>query len=792
MVLTDRNFYRLPGLRALLEKIQVQYFYGESMCSEKVSEKTRSGLMRFGVITICVGLAVPVQLATADDVFELLRDEADAETEAGISGETIIVNNRVENVDGTREPANYEVYNSGTLNLLEGSVADNVYAARSAVNASGSTIRAGLNVRDGRALVSDARITNQDGAAVLSSALRPPGQDFLLGSVVEVASSIVAGAGAGGVVGPNSKLYFKNTKVFGTYQDGRGEGVRVTGGTLFVSAGSTIEGETHGVRVVESRGSVPDSVTLIHKVVVNDSVIKGQSGAAIRVETKGELADIEIADGSNLLSGNGNLLEVSGAGKTLFKADNSALVGDLVAEAVSTLDITLQNRAQLTGNIFNGNTLAIKSGARWQMAGDNTIKSLSLDGGGISFGDEGFHTLSLGELSGNGTFGMRVDLDKGVGDLLNVNGQASGQFGLRVRNTGVEVVAPYMQPLMIVHTEGGDARFNLIGGRVDLGAYSYLLEQQGNDWFIVGDGKTTSPSTNSALALYNAAPSIWKSELSTLRTRMGEIRNSGTSGGWMRTYGNRLDATTSDGVDYRQQTSGLSLGADAPIEVSNGQLMVGVLGGYSKSDLDLSHGTKGKVNSYYVGAYGTWLLDDGYYMDGVLKLNRFRNKADVAMSDATKAKGSYTNNGVGGSLEFGRHIKLADDYFLEPFAQLSTVVIQGDDYRLNNGLEAKNQRTQSVLGKVGTSAGRNISLKDGGVLQPYVRVAVAQEFSRSNDVEVNDAKFDNSLFGSRAELGAGVSVSLSERVQVHADFDYMKGKRVEQPWGANVGLRFAF
>lgn len=77
-------------------------------------------------------------------------------------------------------------------------------------------------------------------------------------------------------------------------------------------------------------------------------------------------------------------------------------------------------------------------------------------------------------------------------------------------------------------------------------------------------------------------------------------------------------------------------------------------------------------------------------------------------------------------------------------------------------------------------------------MQPYVRVAVAQEFSRSNDVEVNDAKFDNSLFGTRAELGAGVSVSLSERVQVHADFDYMKGKRVEQPWGANVGLRFAF
>ncbi|NAT16169.1 hypothetical protein CU663_10235 [Pseudomonas syringae pv. actinidifoliorum] len=220
--------------------------------------------------------------------------------------------------------------------------------------------------------------------------------------------------------------------------------------------------------------------------------------------------------------------------------------------------------------------------------------------------------------------------------------------------------------------------------------------------------------------------------------------------------------------------------------------LVGVLGGYSTSDLDLSRGTTGKVASYYAGAYGTWLSDDGYYVDGVLKLNRFRNKADVAMSDASKAKGDYGNTGVGGWVEVGRHIKLADDYFLEPFAQLSSVVVQGQELRLDNGMKAKNARTRSVLGKVGTSLGRTVALKDGGVLQPYVRVAVAQEFSRRNEVKANDVKFDNSLFGSRGELGAGVSVSLSERLKLHADVDYMKGQHIEQPWGANVGLRLTF
>ncbi|WP_442965232.1 autotransporter outer membrane beta-barrel domain-containing protein [Pseudomonas sp. JDS28PS106] len=640
-------------------------------------------------------------------------------------------------------------------------------------------------------------------------------------SRAEINNSILQGrAGSTGgialVVGINSRAVVNNSEIIGTAganvtagsldlvnvqidggiqtpQPKYGWGLGVFGGEANVMSGSRIRAQRIGVWISPAAPALDVSKSQLN---VSASGIESLDGPAIKVESAGidgdRTADINIANRSVLLAGNGNLLETSGTYTTSFTVDDSDLTGNLVADDISVLNVKLQNGARLTGDIINSTTLAVDSGARWQMTGDGTLKSLSMNGGSIGFAEEGFHKLSLDQLSGTGTFGMRVDLDTGVGDFLNVNGQADGNFGLRVRNTGVEPVSPDMQPLQIVHTEGGDAQFNLIGGRVDLGAYSYLLEQQGNDWFIVGEGKETSPSTNTALALFHATPSIWNSELSTLRTRMGELRHGGASGGWIRAYGNRLDASTRDGVDYRQQQSGLSLGADAPVDIYNGRVLFGVMGGYSKADLDLSHGTKGKVDSYYVGAYGTWLSDDGYYLDGVLKLNRFRNKADVAMSDASKAKGDYANMALGGSVEFGRHIKLTEDYFLEPFAQLSTVVIEGSDYKLDNGLEAKHERSQSVLGKVGTSVGRSIALKDGGIFQPYVKVAFAQEFSRSNDVKVNDKRFDNSLFGSRAEFGAGAAVSLSERVQVHADFDYMKGKRIEQPWGANVGVRFAF
>jgi len=491
-------------------------------------------------------------------------------------------------------------------------------------------------------------------------------------------------------------------------------------------------------------------------------------------------------------AGNGRLLDIFNDSDVEVEVNNSSLTGDFVADDTSTLNVILRNHGRLDGNIINANSLIIDSSGHWQMGADNSVKTLAMDGGSIGFSGEGFHSLKLGSLSGRGLFDMRINLDSGEGDLLDVAGKAEGRYRLRVQNTGVEAVPESFEALRVVHTEGGNAEFGLLGGRADLGVYSYELQRQGTDWFIVGSGKVISPSTQSALALFNAAPTVWNSELTTLRSRLGEVRGSEEGGGWMRSYGNRFNASLDSGVSYEQKQQGLSFGADAPVPVSDGHLMVGVMGGYSKSDLDIGRGTSGQVDSYYVGAYGTWLSDDGYYVDGVLKLNQFHNESSVAMSDGTKAKGDYSNTALGGSIEVGKHVKLADGYFVEPFVQMSSVWIDGDSYTLDNGLQADTGRTQSVLGKIGSTVGRSFVLEDGGVVQPYVRAALAHEFSRNNEVKVNGQRFDNGLFGSRAELGAGVSVSLSERLQVHADFDYMKGEHVEQPWGANVGLRLAF
>ena len=712
----------------------------------------------------------------------------------GVVISAIPVDGEVETVDASTAVDSYAVSRGGLLNIIDGGVADHVYVTGASLDIRDGSVRSGIHLFDSAASLLAASVSSDSGTGLIIGSIQGTVKP---GSTAVVTSSNIHGVGSGIGLGVYGVLKLYDTDVDGKNSPASaGSGITVAGGQLFVGEKSYIKGDYNGLKIVDGSdfgSGVIDGAK--SKVVVNDSIVEGGGGAAIKVtlfSSTGTHADIDIQNNSVLLSGNGNLLEVEDRSTANFKVDDSRLNGNLVAFDTSILNVTLQESAQLTGNIINSNSLAINSGASWQMVDDSNVKSLSMNGGRVSFGEGAFKTLTLGELSGNGTFDMRINLDNHSGDLLKVNGQANGNHTLKVQNTGLELVTPEVEPLMVVDTEGGDAQFDLLGGKADLGVYSYELEQRGDDWFIVGSGKTISPSTQSVLALFNAAPNIWNSELSTLRSRMGEVRGKPLGGAWMRSYGSRFNASTGDGVNYQQKQSGLTLGVDAPLQVGIGELSLGVMVGYSKNDLDLSRGTTGNVDSYYVGGYGTWLLDDGYYLDGVLKLNRFRNESKVAMSDGTKAKGDYESSAVGGSLEFGRHINFADGYFLEPYAQLSSVWVQGDSYTLDNGMQANNERTQSTLGKVGTSAGRSIALKDGGVLTPYVRVAMAQEFSGSNDVKVNDKRFGNDLSGSRAELGAGVSVSLSERLQLHADFDYMKGKNVEQPWGANVGLKLAF
>lgn len=692
-------------------------------------------------------------------------------------------------IDSSTAVFNYDLINDATLNAV-GAKTAGISVQGSTLNLTGSEVnaigKAGVSLQGGTATITGSTISSDQVGLVVSYGVADSRS-----SSADVIGSTITGVAHGIVVNGLSVLNLSGSTVSGTGNSATG--LRMFNSTVNASD-SVITGNRAGIQI-----SLGPDIDGKNTLVLSDKThVEGLAGSAILVDTLGAgavVADIIVRDQSTLKGSNGTLMEVVRGAEGNLTVDNSDLVGNIVADDMSTANVTLQNQATLTGKLDNVQSLTVNSDARWIMDGNGTVENLSLNDGGVQFGKPGdFYSLSVANLSGTGgTFYMYNNFTTGQISTLTVTGTASGNHLVALESSGTEPVAP--GSTAVVHIEAGDASFALAGGMVSLGAFDYDLIKHGeNDWYLDTTSRVISPGTRSVMALFNAAPTVWYGELSTLRSRMGDVRmDQGQAGGWMRAYGNKFDVSASSGVAYQQNQQGLSFGADAPLPLGDGQWLVGVLGGYSKSDLALSGGTSGTVNSYYVGAYTTWMdQQSGYYFDGVLKFNRFQNESKVQLSDGTQTKGRYDNNGVGASLEFGRHIALADDYFVEPFTQLSGLVVGGKNYHLDNDLSAEGESTHSLLGKVGATAGRNFNLGEGKVMQPYIRAAYVHEFANNTKVEVNNNVFNNDLSGSRGELGAGIAVTLTDKVSVHADFDYSNGDKIEQPWGANVGVRYSW
>lgn len=634
-------------------------------------------------------------------------------------------------------------------------------------------------------ITNNSTVTNVNGWGVAVNAALG-GTD---GSTVTVKDSSVFGSQRGISAGVYSVANLDNARVEGT--TAAGIGLVMFNADANAQNKSLILGGVNGVHMT-SLGSVSRTNTLI----LDNSVVQGKTGAAIRVAPgpgNNTKSNIHVLNGSNLIAGNGVLLEVANNATANLNVDNSQLIGDVVIGTGGLGTVQLNNNASLTGQLRNVEQLDVNSGAQWVMVGDSQVNTLKMGGGNVVFGAPlQYLQLNTNNLTGNGTFKMYTNFNTGETDLLNVNGNAEGDHQLLIGASGSELATG--EAIKVVHTESGGAKFGLVGDTVDVGAFEYGLKQEGTDWYLDTEKKGTSTSAKAVLALANAAPAVLLGEASVLRTRMGEVRfgDGKEKGLWIRNYTNRTDvAANTNGVGYKQNQSGLTLGADWAMDEL---WTVGVMGGYSNSTLGLSRGSSGMVNSYYAGVYGIFRDEEsGVYLDLTAKVNRLNGQSQVNMSDGKRAKGKYTQDAVSASAEIGKNIKLNDDgLFVEPFAQVAVAKIGGSNYTMDNGLKAKSDRATSATGKVGVTVGQNIQLDSGGILQPYLRTAATRDFSPDSRVYINDQAFKNNLSGSGVEVAGGVAASLTKNLSVHGEVTHMKGKAYDQPLGLTVGLQYAF
>ncbi|MDI4289300.1 autotransporter outer membrane beta-barrel domain-containing protein [Escherichia coli] len=635
---------------------------------------------------------------------------------------------------------------------------------------------------------------------------------------------------SGGAIVANTSAVLSGTNGKGTFSIAGGSAVNMlleNGGLLTVLGGHDASDTTvgsDGTLSVQSGGVLRGTTTLTDKGTLVGDVVTNEGNLYFLNNSAATFAGTLTGTGtltqeggntrfSGLLSQDGGITLQSGAAMTM-----DALQANANVTTQSGTTLTLDNGSILTGSVTGDNTgagdMTVKGASVWHLGGDSTVGALTLDNGTVDFRPsattgltQAFRPVSLvsESLSGNGTFRMNTDIASHTGDMLNVTGNASGNFVLDIRNTGLEPVSAGT-PLQVVHTGSGDAAFSLNGGKVDAGTWEYYLNKENTDWYLKADSsqpgtdnpvppvRHTTKSADAVLDMATAPVYVFNSELQSLRFRHGDVmQNTRLPGGvWGRYTGSDTRINGGAGSGYSLTQSGMETGGDTVFDLNDSRLAVGAFVSYTDNSISHNRGGSSTVGSTGGGLYATWFNNDGYYVDGVVKVNRFRNELRTWMSDGTAVKGDYHQNGFGGSLEAGRTFSLNENTWIQPYLRSTAFRAESKDISLDNGMKAKAGTTKSLQGEVGVNLGMNLDVA-GTVVRPYLTTAVSHEFSDNNKVRINDSyNFTNDISGTTGKYGAGVSAQLTANAGVWAEASYQNGENTESPVTGSVGFRINF
>ena len=286
--------------------------------------------------------------------------------------------------------------------------------------------------------------------------------------------------------------------------------------------------------------------------------------------------------------------------------------------------------------------------------------------------------------------------------------------------------------------------------------------------------------------LANVAFMAWRAENDEMHQRMGELRSSnGEAGIWARMK--RGESKYGD-MDIKNQYSTYQLGYDEKVGDSNWYIG----GAISRTEGKSSFATgSGENQSTGFTVYGTYVADDGQYVDLSAKYARLDNEFDVFGRRGIESTGDYRNNGYAFSAEYGKRIEAGNDFWIEPQVQLTYGHLSSANYTTSRDVRVTQDAMDSVVGRLGFAAGKDI-----GAGNVYVKASYLYDFDGDTNVKmtdgINSAVYDQDLGGGWFEVGIGTNINLSETSHLYFDVEKTYGGDIETPWQWNAGVRFDF
>lgn len=142
-------------------------------------------------------------------------------------------------------------------------------------------------------------------------------------------------------------------------------------------------------------------------------------------------------------------------------------------------------------------------------------------------------------------------------------------------------------------------------------------------------------------------------------------------------------------------------------------------------------------------------------------------------------------------MELGREFALADGWFVQPAIGLRYLRQGSQAFTTDLGHRVSADGVST--GGANASVTFSKTFQDGNAqYRPYVRVGYANEFNGTQTMHYAGASIDTELDASRAFVGVGVSAAIARHHALFVDYQYQKGRNVENTYLVNAGYRYAF
>lgn len=606
------------------------------------------------------------------------------------------------------------------------------------------------------------------------------------------------------------------------------------------NAGITVDGKALTFRNGKTTELTADKVGIEAKNGGNFSTHEGGVwNISAETAAKADGAGSSVSLGAGKIQST-TLAEASNGGTISFFAPNDTAateyMGDVkVNDAASKVKLGIATEGSTwTGGLTNhGGTfeLGLQNGGVWNNTGKEEANISLLDatdtGNGVIFQNKDSGGITVDRFRGHAlvlySHSAADPTDILGGDVTVKKADANSFLTLRTDRSGINMgdyhgVENVLDALAkkLTYTDAVNGVTNL-NGRVEI-AEGLTAASAAKQYATIDFNKTTGQGSykknsmkpgekdpdiiwgssetmmmRGAKNAMNTSMLSWRSNVSDMTTRMGDLHYGADDGIWARTFGGKIkyDKGTSS---FSNSFWGAQVGADKLFK--NGWHFGGAFD-YSKGSAKYEMGGEGDPKLYTVSLYGTKLFEDGQYVDIAVKAGHTTNSYTVYNDMGHKLDGDYSANGFGISAEYGKRFGGADG-FVEPQLQLTLSRLGSadydgiSDYTGGKKMHVSQDGMTSFIGRLGVAAGK--TTERGNF---YLKAGLLHEFSGKTSTTFSaenepTSTVDQDFGDTWAELTLGGTYRLSPSSMLYGDITKSFGGDYKVQWKANVGVRFTF